>query len=96
MTLKVVRGSVIAFRADPRNHGGSSVSPAEMKVHVNYRHADRTTFTDPPIDMARQSDGTWLGLWDTAVADDGPAFASIRSVHPGASLDNAIFRVACS
>lgn len=88
MTIKVVRGQVIVFESHPKDHDGNPVTPSSMHLYLNYKHADGTTTTDPPIDMEMQTDGqTWLGSFDTQTAEDGPAFASIRSIAPGGAED---------
>ena len=88
MTIKVVRGQVIVFEAHPHDYEGNPVTPASMHLFLNYVHSDNTTRTDPPIDMEMQTDGlTWLASFDTAIAEEGAAFASIRATAPGGAED---------
>jgi hypothetical protein len=87
MTTKIVRGQVLVFEAQPKDHNGVPVRPLSMELYLNYKHADGTTKTDPPIAMERQTDGSWLGSFDTQIAEDGAGFASIRSVGPGGAED---------
>jgi hypothetical protein len=89
MTIKVVRGQVIVFEAHPHDHAGNPVTPANMKLYLNYVHPGNTQGkNDPPIDMEMQTDGvTWLASFDTAAAEEGAAFASIRATAPGGAED---------
>jgi hypothetical protein len=88
MTVKVVRGQVLVFEAKPHDHNGNPVTPASMKLYLNYVHSNNVSSTDPPIDMEMQTDGyTWLGSFDTQVAEDGAGFASIRATAPGGAAD---------
>jgi len=88
MTIKVVRGQVIVFEAHPHDHAGNPVTPANMKLYLNYVHSNNLSSTDPPIDMEMQTDGvTWLASFDTAIAEEGAACASIRATAPGGAED---------
>jgi hypothetical protein len=88
MTIKVVRGQVIVFEAHPHDHEGNPVTPASMHLYLSYMHANGTSSIDPPIDMEMQTDGlTWLASFDTAIAEEGAAFASIRAIAPGGAED---------
>jgi hypothetical protein len=88
MTTKVVRGQVITVEAHPHDHAGNPVAPAAMLLYLNYKHANGTVSTDPAIDMEMQPDGlTWLGSFDSAFAQPGAVFGSIRAELPGLATD---------
>jgi hypothetical protein len=88
MTIKVIRGQVLVFEAHPHDHEGNPVVPATMQLYLNYVHSDNASKTDPPVDMEMQTDGvTWLASFDTAIAEEGAGFASIRATAPGGAED---------
>jgi hypothetical protein len=91
MTDKVVRGQLLVFSSTPKDAANNVVSPATMKLYLNYFHADGsptgTVSTDPPIDMDQQTDGSFRAEFDTKVAEPGAAFASIRAEGPAAADD---------
>lgn len=87
MTEKVVRGQLLVFTSTPKDADGNATSPTSMRLYLNYAHADGVTSTDAPIDMDAQTDGSYRAEFDTAVAEPGAAFASIRAEAPPAADD---------
>jgi len=66
---------------------GHELSELAMRLYLNYRHSDGTAYTDPPLAMDPQVNGTWAATFDTAVCETGPAFASIRGHDPACADD---------
>lgn len=87
MTEKIVRGTYLTFSSTPKDADGNVVEPDSVKLYLNYVHADETTSTDPPIEMAIQTDGSFHASFDTEVCEPGPFFASIRAENPAAAED---------
>ena len=87
MTQKIFRGTVMTFTSEPRDGGGAIISPASVKMYVNYKHSDGTISTDAPTDMDEVTDGTFEAEFNTNVCMPGTLFVSVRSTNPGAAED---------
>ena len=87
MTEKIVRGQLLNFKSTPRDPTGEIVTPDSVKLYLNYVHADGTTSTDPAIEMASNTDGTFTAQFDTKICEPGPAFASVRAENPSSADD---------
>jgi hypothetical protein len=92
MTEKHIRGELLVFLAEPKDQSGAGVSPALVQLYLNYKHADETTSTDTPIEMAEDatSSGLFAAEFDTKVCEPGPLFWSIRTTSPPAAMDGKI------
>ncbi len=87
MTLKVVRGQLLTFIAEPKDYLGSAVTPDTLVLYVNYPHGpDGETSTDT-ISMDPHSDGTWTAEFDTSDSEPGAAFVSLRATNPTGAED---------
>lgn len=88
MTTKYVRGQLLVFTATPLDAAGAPMSPASVKLYLNYIHAaDGTASTDSAVDMELQTDGSYMAEFDTGDIEPGPVFASIRTESPASAAD---------
>ncbi len=86
MATKVVRGQTMTFIATPADALGNTVSPASVKLYINYPHADGTSSTETVV-MDQNTDGTWEADFDTSVSKPGALFVSVQAEGPSAAED---------
>jgi hypothetical protein len=87
---------MLIFVAAPKDELGNSVTPATIKLYLNYKHADGTITTDAPINMISVTSGVYEVAFDSKVCEPSTLFWSIRTVNPPSAQDGKISIVANS
>jgi hypothetical protein len=94
MAEKHIRGEMLIFAASPKDELGNSVTPATIRLYLNYKHANGTISTDSPIDMTLITAGMYETAFDSKVCEPSTLFWSIRTVSPSSAQDGKISIVA--
>lgn len=82
----VIRGNTVELTSVFTDADGGPLNPSSAVAVVNFKNAggDRESETVP---MSEQSDGAWLGLWNSSNARPGRVYWSVRAENPSAAED---------
>jgi hypothetical protein len=87
MAIKITRGQLLTFIAEPTNYLGAVIVPGRIDLYLYYKHQDGTSHVDDAIAMQHQTDGAWMAEFDTGLVVGPSLFASLRAHNPPGAQD---------
>jgi hypothetical protein len=86
LVKSIDRGNEIEFTVQFLNRESLPVAPASASVTVNYRDNSGGR-SDQIIPLAPAPADTWVGVWDSQVAQPARTYWTIRSENPDSAED---------